>query len=189
MQEANAEPVFTRPLNIFFSYSSDNQPFVNGLLKHTQFRTILAAKIWDYRDRGIKVGELREGLRRSIAACDLFVAFIGGAYVQGSTTAFEFEEAIQMVTGGKSRLRDVIFVIVDADGHDWWNQRKKQGDIKKWRAEPVWIDCQNDQGTGPRNFDADASLVTRFNDLAKDLRARLQEGGQTGGAASTEPGR
>ena len=175
MQQVDAEPAFPRPLNIFFSYSSENLPFVAGLLRHTSFRTILRGKIWDYRDRSIKVGELREGLRKSIGICDLFVAFIGGAYATGATTAFEFEYAIELVTSGKSQLRDIIFVVLDADGAAWWESRRNQRDIKRWRDEPVWLDCQNDTGSGPRAFDADTALVTEFNELAKQVRAKFKD--------------
>jgi hypothetical protein len=188
VQQGNGGPSVARPLNIFFSYSSDNLPFVAGLLRHTSFRTILRGKIWDYRDRSIKVGELREGLRKSMALCDLFVAFIGRAYAAGATTAFEFDHAIKLVTGGTSQLRDMIFVILDADGAAWWESRKNQRDIKQWREDPVWLDCQNVTGSGPRAFDSDTALVTEFNDLAKQLRDKLQDAEQDPAAGSAELG-
>jgi hypothetical protein len=174
VQQVSLEPGLARPLNVFFSYSSDSQPFIDGLYRHTSFRAILAAKIFDYRDRSLKIGRLRDGLRKLIADCDLFIAFIGGVYAQNGTTAFEFEQAMQMVIDGKSRVRDVIFVILDADGAAWWNARRKQNDIKQWRDEPVWLDCQNAQGSGPRAFASDTALVTDFNDLARQLRASLE---------------
>jgi hypothetical protein len=174
VQQVNTEPAVPRPLNIFFSYSSDNQSFVEGLLRHTSFRTILGAKIADYRDRAVKVLGLREGLRKMISDCDIFVAFIDGEYVKRPTTQFEFEHAIGLVTGGQSRVRDMIFVILDADGLAWWNRRRKESDIQRWRDEPVWLDCQNPHGRGPRAFASDPALVTDFNDLAKQLRDSLQ---------------
>jgi hypothetical protein len=166
----------SRAPQIFFSYSSQSRKFVSDFARYTGFRRILACKIWDYVDAPVSVGGLRDGLEKRVSDSDAIVAFISGDYSSSANSMFEFDLAVRLVTDrpATSRLVEMAFLVLDADGAAWWDTRRRQPDMQARWPDPVWLDCSNELGTAPADV-ATPDLTRKVNSLAGQLRARLIE--------------
>jgi hypothetical protein len=166
----------SRAPQMFFSYSSLSRKFVSDFIKYTGFRKILACKIWDYVDAPVSIGGLRHGLEKRVSDSDAILAFISGDYSSSASSLFEFDLAVRLVTERPpaSRLVEMAFLVLDADGAAWWEDRRRRPDMQARWPDPVWLDCSNELGTAPGDVTT-ADLTRRVNSLAEQLRARLLE--------------
>lgn len=141
----------SRAPQMFFSYSSQSRKFVSDFIKYTGFRKILACRIWDYVDAPVSAGGLRHGLEKRVSESDAIVAFISGDYSSSESSLFEFNLAVKLVTDRPrgSRLMEMAFLVLDADGAVWWENRRRQPDMQARWPDPVWLDCSNELGTAP----------------------------------------
>jgi hypothetical protein len=154
----------------FFSYSPNDEKFVKDILESTRFRTIVGCKVVD--EKNVSVGSREEQTTRLIIGADLFIAFISGAYSSDSTMYQQLDKAIQSVKNGASftRLQQVVFLVLDADGEVWWGTRKTQTDITSWCPDPTELNCANALGTGP---DEVAAMTSKIESLASQIREVL----------------
>ena len=161
-----------KALTAFFSYSSDTERFVTDILERTQFRKIIGCKV--VNDKNISFGSRVEQITKLIDDADLFIAFISGGYSSDPDQFRQLDKAIQSLVNGGSftKLQEVAFVVLDADGETWWARRKTQSDITSWRSDPVDLNCANALGTGPDDV-ASAEMTSKIESMATQIRQAL----------------
>lgn len=163
-----------RPAQVFLSYVRDRKTFADAFADQSRFSEVLSCKCVSAENDAIVGGEAK--VSKLISECDVFVAFIDGAYTKDSVRQGHLSQAIRLAasTSKTNSLREVVFLILDMDASVWWNKtRKPQADIKAWRGDdPAWLTWVDERGKGPKEI---KELENEINDLARQLKEFLGE--------------